>query len=654
MELAELIHYIAKHPDCSQGELAQAFSVSQRTVRNRVARANEELAGAANIDHERGGGYRLEILDQERLDALTEALHDDPSLMPSTPRERVTYLLNDLLSRNDWVTLDNLSGVLYASRSVLSGDLKQVERKLNEFGLVLAKRPHYGIRVEGTEMDRRLCLASVLLESEPIRADGVNPAAASSSHMPDITYVLGAIAKSVEEASERFQYRVNTVAYDNLLIHIAIALMRIDEGCYIPMEPAHLQNLQGLREYEVAREVARLIAQKVSVTLPEEEIAYIAIHLAGKQTVFDAAPEGADDTGLVISDEVWDVVSAVLERVWEAYHFDFRNDLELRMNLARHIVPLAVRLRYHMELKNPLIEDIRARYLLAWTMAVTAAEVIGDHYEAHLSADETGYIALAFALAIERRKSAPAKKNVLVVCATGVGSARLLEYRIRREFGSFIDRIEECDALHVDSVDFSHIDYVFTTVPLHQALPVPVREVSSFFDLSDVDRVRDLFRAATDAGKLTAAFDRDLFFPHLVCATKDEVLHVLCAHAAKTHGITARLKKLVHAREQASVTSFGNSVAMPHPIAPVSDETFVTVGLLDKPVVWDQAGTTVQAVFLISFAREGGQELDDFFDLLGDLFMSEEAIGRLVHEQTWETLVALLRACEHGDFSEGF
>ena len=254
---------------------------------------------------------------------------------------------------------------------------------------------------------------------------------------------------------------------------------------------------------------------------------------------------------------------------------------------------------------------------------------------------------------LERRKSAPEKKNVLVVCATGVGSARLLQYRIRREFGSVIDRIEECDVLHLDRVDFSHIDYVFTTVPITQQLPVPVREVSSFFDLHDVDQVKDLFRGATEADKLMRAFDRRLFFPHLACASKDEVLHLLCARAVKARGINARLEKLVQARERASVTSFGNNVAMPHPIAPVSDETFVTVGLLDHPVVWDEAGTPVQAVFLISFAKDGGRELDDFFDLLGDLFMDEGAIARLTREQTWEVLEELLRACERGAFSDG-
>lgn len=648
METQDIVRYVYDHPQTTQAELAELFGVTGRTIREHVRRANEMLAGAARIELARGCGYSVEVLDEDRFAAFGRRIAHDVSAAPSTPRERIGYLLNDLLARNDWVTLKDLSGILYASRSVLSGDLKEVERKLDEYGLTLEKRSHYGIRVAGSEMARRLCLASVIMEygiqsPDPVQTVISQPTWAGENAQE----LIAQISSSVEDASQRFEFHINTVAYQNLIVHIAIALLRIKEGCYIPMEPTHLENLREMREYAVAREIARLLDEKLGIALPDEEVAYIAIHLAGKQTVYSAADD-AEGEGLVISDEVWDVVTEVLERVWETFKFDFRNDLELRMNLARHIVPLAVRLRYHMELKNPLLQDIRSRYLLAWTIAVTAAEVIDEHYGASLSTDEIGYIALAFALALERQKSAPVKKNVLVVCASGAGSARLLEYRVSREFGDYLDQIKTCDALHLGNVDFSHIDYVFTTVPLDRALPVPVREVSSFFDAKDVNEVKDLFRAGDATGVLSSHFDRELFFPHLHVREKDDVLRLLCAKAARRLGLDdeGRFTELVFARETTTPTSFGNNIAMPHPLEPVSDETIVTVGLLDEPVAWDTRGTTVQAVFLISFARNARGELPEFFGTLADFFIDEHAVARLVAEQSWETLMGLLAACE--------
>lgn len=87
--------------------------------------------------------------------------------------------------------------------------------------------------------------------------------------------------------------------------------------------------------------------------LPEEEVAYIAIHLAGKRTLNDALSNEEPEGGLVISDEIWALVSDMLDSVRTHFHFDFDEDIELRMNLARHLVPLAVRLRSQMNLKRP-------------------------------------------------------------------------------------------------------------------------------------------------------------------------------------------------------------------------------------------------------------------------------------------------------------
>lgn len=116
----------------------------------------------------------------------------------------------------------------------------------------------------------------------------------------------------------------------------------------------------------------------------------------------------------------------------------------------------------------------------------------------------------------------------------------------------------------------------------------------------------------------------------------------LCERAEAVRGDVSGLLPLVLKREEAAPTSYGNGVAMPHPLEAVSDDTFVTVGLLDEPVVWDERGTEVRAVFLISFSRSGGAELDAFFNSLADFFVDDAALAKLVDEQRWETLVDLL------------
>lgn len=164
---------IERHPGTSSRELSQRLGVSDRTVRNYIARANEALDGAARIVHERGAGYTLEINDEARyrnwvLGASTPRAVD----VPETPNDRVRYLLNDLLMRADWITLDELSRVLYVSRSALSRDLKCVERILSDFDMELEKRPHYGMRIVGNEVQRRICLAHLAMDDVESNSGG--------------------------------------------------------------------------------------------------------------------------------------------------------------------------------------------------------------------------------------------------------------------------------------------------------------------------------------------------------------------------------------------------------------------------------------------------------------------------------------------------
>lgn len=355
-----------------------------------------------------GGGFSLAVIDASAFKAWRRCSEERIGLdAPQTPEARVDHLLVDLLSRDDWITLDDLAARLYVSRSAISNDIKEVERRIARFGLAIEKRPHYGMRVSGSEMARRVCLANGILNSYT-RVDGESCKDGLLSGMSN-SRLISVIDGSVREVIEgEDSFRINSMAYQNLLVHIAVALGRLSHDCQMPMQIDSLADIQSKREYAIAERIADKIDMATGIGLPVEEVAYIAIHLAGKQTI-DRIPDG--EQGLVISDEVWGLVSEVLQQVWKVFRFDFRNDLELRMNLARHIVPLAVRLRYGMELKNPMLDDIALRYPLAWAIARDAAAIIALHYNARVSSDEAGYLALAFALALERQKTPAPKKE---------------------------------------------------------------------------------------------------------------------------------------------------------------------------------------------------------------------------------------------------
>ncbi len=315
------------------------------------------------------------------------------------------------------------------------------------------------------------------------------------------------------------------------------------------------------------------------------------------------------------------------------------------MNLARHIGPLGYRLEYHMHMDNPMLSDIKTRFPLAYSMAAGTSQVLERHFGSQPSDEELGYIAMAFALALEQQADQPRRKRILIVCASGAGSARMLEHQYRKQFGMYIDSIETCDVARVGTFDFSHIDYVFTTVPLNVKLPVPVREADFFLETSDVNAIRKVLSDDTaQSDSVSSFFSRALFFNRVEASSKQAVLRYLSERAVESGRVDAQFAQEVAERESASATSFGNGVAMPHGMHPLSAEAFVTVGLLEHPILWDEYGHEVDIVFMVSFARSGGDEARILSSLLAEIFMDRQGVERLRERRSWHELMALVQA----------
>lgn len=182
MQASTFAAYIRSHPGVSPAGAAKDLGVSVRTVRTYVRRANESMDGFASIALTRGSGYHLDVLDRDRLDSWLQdarATTRDENV-PQAPHDRVSYLINDLLMRTDWITIEELSRILFVSRATVSNDLKKVDQALDPYGLTIEKRPHYGIRITGPEMAKRVCLAHNI--SDAMDAAGDHDHARASTH----------------------------------------------------------------------------------------------------------------------------------------------------------------------------------------------------------------------------------------------------------------------------------------------------------------------------------------------------------------------------------------------------------------------------------------------------------------------------------------
>jgi lichenan operon transcriptional antiterminator len=418
-------------------------------------------------------------------------------------------------------------------------------------------------------------------------------------------------------------------------------MKRIKANYYIPVGNNEMSELVGDIELKLAKDCTRLISKRFDVEFPKSEIEYIAVHLAGKK-MLELIKDGKGN--IVIDQEINDVVKEMLQVVYDSFKFDFRNDLELMMLLGQHLVPLKVRVKFDMTMKNPLLKDIKERFSLPYVMATQACTVITERYGKILSDDEIGYIALTFALALERQRTNVEKKNILLVCSSGKGSAQLLAYKLQEAFQEYINEIEICDVRSVGKVDFKNINYVFTTVPISAKVPVPIQEVKYFLESKDIKAMEKLFQS-DKVNSVTNYYDKSLFILDIDLQNKKEILKYMCNHIKKFKDIPDNFYDAILKRERLAKTEFGNLVAMPHPNIALTDETFVCIGILKSPIKWDEI--MVQVVFLVSIEDKRNKNLQSFYRITSKLLSNKNYINELIKKKDFQVLQDLLEKIQN-------
>lgn len=624
--LTNLLSLLSQDEFQTADQLAGKMGLSSKTLRQLMRQLDEILLeNGAHILTKWGQGYQLQVEDFERFQTLF--VRTDENLLSSS-QERITYLLEYFLNRGDYIKAEELCDLLYVCKKTLAADLKKVEQVLKEYDLTLERKPYYGMKVTGDEFRIRLCLAKCherrLGEQEVLELGNQEE--------------LRRIYECMVSCLEPNNYRISDIALQNLIVHIHVAIKRIQSGQYIPLLEDDYRKWVEDDEYGLAAACAKSLEQAFGITFPKGEITYIAIHMAGKGT-----GGGMDQFSgnLIISSEIHEIVTEMLEEIYQVFQIDLRDDLELVMALGRHLIPLDVRLRFGMRLSNPLLGEIKERYSLAYVMAIQACAVLERHYKKLLDLNEIAYIALALALSMERQRTHQEKKTILLVCASGAGTAKLLAYKMQDMFQDCIGKIITCDEHSVRKQDFNGIDYIFTTVPIRSQVPIPICEVNFFMGISDIRAMRKIL-AANGKNDIMSYYPQELFFTEIGLDTKEEVIRELCRRMAERRALPKGFFEAVMKREQLAQTCVGNMVAMPHPCRMMTEDTFVTVGILDKPVMWNE-NRPVQVVFLVSVSKKKNKKIQDFYMVTAHLLLCREYMEELIKHKDYKTLCSLIR-----------
>lgn len=623
-DLKEILYMMLDHQFHTASNLAELLNISPKTVRNRIKEIN--AIGKKYyicIESKSRCGYILEHAGEEEVQKILEEQAD---MLPDTNQARTDYLLAYLLNHSDYTKIEELSDFLCVSRSTLQVSLKAAEEILAEYDIKIERKPNYGICARGSEFDIRRCIGEQSIK-EPFLMGSIK------LYKQDEMEIL---AEMVVELIEKYKIRLSERILDHLIMQIYTAMKRIRHGFYI-----ELPEIEDEKRYQTewiwAEELVKKLEIWQKINYTESEIRYIVIYLAGNKI---AGGMDSDWENFVVRRELDGLILKMLEQIYYDYGIEFRNNFNLRMALNLHMVPFDIRMRYNMKIRNPILGDIKKNYVFAYMLAsYGCSNVLEKHYQMPVSDDETGYFAMTFALALEQMETEVPKARILIICAAGRGSSQLIRYKYEREFGKYLDKIYVCGVYELSSFDFSKVDYIFTTVPIHQKVPLPIIEVGQFLESPDIVKVRNIL-GKKHISFLSNYYKEKHFFTEVEGRTKEAALKNICRRIEVQRKLPDGFYEALLQREQLAQTDFGNLTAMPHPHKVLTEETFVYVAILKEQILWTV--NPVQFVLLISVGKCDDPHLPDFYEVTSKFFWQKEMIQRVIEEKSFTVLMQML------------
>ncbi|MGX7376746.1 BglG family transcription antiterminator [Carnobacterium maltaromaticum] len=438
--------------------LCEEFKVSKRTIYRELSSLEGTLAQyQMKLIKEKGAGYKLignEVLLAELKMKLSKIKNE------FDPKQRQSAITCLLLTTDEEMKMEAMALDFGVSIGTIQADLASIEEILSGFTIQVQRKKSIGISVKAPESERRQILSGVInselneydffeflkrLEKEQLLDTLDNYFMKYIDN--ESLYIANHAIQSVQK---RFFEKVTDSQLQQLIILLAISIHRLKLGKEITDIQYSIKETDIHQPIEIASELFADIEKLIEVNVTDHEIYFLALQIRGMNGHIqrDIFLENYD---VELSFKIKELIHLVSTRI----EWDFSHDTTLFYDLMAHLSAALKRSVAPIpQMNNPLLEKIKIKYtelyqILEESLASVFPETV-------FLLNEVAYIVIHFASTYEK-KSKTKKLSVLVICSSGIGTAKILENRLKKNIPEInevlISRIAQLDSLELGSFD---------------------------------------------------------------------------------------------------------------------------------------------------------------------------------------------------------
>ncbi len=483
-------------------QIAEKLDVSSRTVLRSLKKVEKWLNGNDIVlEKKKGTGIRLDCSREDKI-RIAEILEFEAVDKHFSPEERRMIILSELLRDQRPNKLYAFTRITNVSEATISHDLDEIEDWLQDYQLKLIRKPGLGVYLEGRERDIRKASINLLYQnfdleaillllqnkySEPEESLRKN---LSKNRLLNLIGLdtINLLDQYIKKIEKKMSYQLADDSYAALMVHLAIALKRIKDGEQITINQEVLQNLKANKEFIIARELVSSIADAFKVEIPEAEVAYVTMHLMGSKGrggIYNDQISMTEDYHLV------NITRKMIEKAEIELGIYLEDDEELLIGLVRHLEPTINRIKLNLDIRNPLLEEIKDKYSSLFEVSKKCAAILAEKEEIEVPESEAAYIAMHLGSAVERKRKPQQKYRAAVACTSGIGASRLLASRLSKEFEN-IEVTSLISTLDFDNqeIESLNLDLIISTVAIPES-KIPVIVVNPLLNEKQQQEIND-------------------------------------------------------------------------------------------------------------------------------------------------------------------
>lgn len=610
--LARILNIMEQKQSVTVEYLSEKMDVSPKTIKNDIKEINSSLEGNAIIEN-KNNSYIFYIFDINRYEQVKNKVYAHDDFMNS-PNSRIVFIMQKLMNTDCPYLTDELAYDMNIGRSTVNGDLKRLRKILEEYDIEIEGKTNTGISLKGNELDIRF----FILEN-----------------MYDGIYKDYPIDKELIDAIKEIalKYELDSIAVEYLIKFFTIMIDRFLNGNPIVELDKKYIELKDNSSYIFAKEVADEISKILMTDLPEEEVLFISIPIAGMRTPTN--PKTIEMLNIKKNTE--DLIGKIKDRIKHEMNINIYYE-QVMQEFMYHIQFMINRMKYGFKIRGIDYEEIKNANSVAFTVAELAATVIQEEENIDISKEEIALMSVYFGILIDKSNLDKHKiYNIAIICGTGRISARVVESNLKK-----LIKNETVMDLYSDSKISSDIlnkyDLVVSTVKLDVVTEAEVIYIKDVLDKAELKRKIDLLKYSDKKdisfikgmdSIMLGILDENRFFVLDKNYSYSENVNMMIDILENEGYLDEGFKERIRKREEKSSMVFENTVAFPHTINYATNNIELALGVVPENMA-DEKGKNIKLVFLLGLPEDDGDDTvlvkiyDEIIKIASDKELVEE------------------------------